>query len=86
MPRFDAFAEEYLRRCGPHFKPSGLRTVRIYLKARLAPAFGKMPLDPENLEQSAFKVEDPDGITIDVSEVTTAWPGTTLHPNQTGPG
>ena len=45
MPRFDAFAEEYLRRCGPHFKPSGLRTVRIYLKARLAPAFGKMPLD-----------------------------------------
>ena len=47
---------------------------------------GKTPLDPENLEQPAFKVEDPDGITIDVSEVTTAWPGTTLHPNQTGAG
>ncbi len=44
---------------------------------------GKTPLDPDNLEQSAFKVEDPDGITIDVSEVTTMWPGTSLHPNQT---
>ena len=45
MPRFEAFAAEYLRRCGPHFKPSGRRTVRMYLKARLVPAFGKMPLD-----------------------------------------
>ena len=31
---------------------------------------GKTPLDPDNLEQPAFKVEDPDGITVDVSEVT----------------
>ena len=30
---------------------------------------GKTPLDPDNLEQPAFKVEDPDGITVDVSEV-----------------
>ena len=38
-------AEEYLRRCAPHWKPSGRKTVRIYLKARILPAFGKMPLD-----------------------------------------
>ena len=44
-PDFDAFAEEYLRRCAPHMKPSGHKTVRIYLKARILPAFGRMPLD-----------------------------------------
>lgn len=44
-PTFSAFAEEYLRRCDPQWKPSGRKTVRIYLKARLLPAFGKMPLD-----------------------------------------
>ena len=44
-PTFSAFAEEYLRRCDPLWKPSGRKTVRIYLKARLLPAFGKMPLD-----------------------------------------
>ena len=44
-PDFAAFAEEYLRRCAPHMKPSGRKTVRIYLKARILPAFGRMPLD-----------------------------------------
>ena len=44
---------------------------------------GKTPLDPDNLVQPAFKVEDPDGITADVSEVTTKLPVTTIHPNQT---
>ncbi len=44
-PTFREFADEYLRRCEPHWKPSGRRTVRIYLKARILPAFGKMPLD-----------------------------------------
>ena len=44
-PTFREFAEEYLRRCEPHWKPSGRRTVRIYLKARILPTFGKTPLD-----------------------------------------
>ena len=44
-PTLRAFADEYLRRCEPHWKPSGRRTMRIYLKARILPAFGKMPLD-----------------------------------------
>ncbi len=44
-PAFRAFAEEYLRRCEPHWKPSGRKTVRIYLKARILPTFGKRPLD-----------------------------------------
>ena len=44
-PTFRAFAAEYLRRSGPHWKPSGRRTARIYLKARILPAFGRMPLD-----------------------------------------
>ena len=35
----------YLRRCEPHWKPSGRKTVRIYLKARILPTFGKMPLN-----------------------------------------
>ena len=42
---FKAFAAMYLRRSDPLWKPSGRRTVRIYLKARILPAFGKMPLD-----------------------------------------
>ena len=29
-PTFREFADEYLRRCEPHWKPSGRRTVRIY--------------------------------------------------------
>ena len=44
-PAFREFADEYLRRCEPHWKPSGRRTVRIYLNARILPAFGRMPLD-----------------------------------------
>ena len=44
-PTFREFAEEYLRRSEPHWKPSGRKTMRIYLKARILPAFGKMPLD-----------------------------------------
>lgn len=41
---------------------------------------GKRPVDPDNLEDRAFKVEDPDGITVDVSEVDERWPGITLEP------
>ena len=51
-PTFRAFAGEYLRRSDPHWKPSGRKTVRIYLKVRILPAFGRMPLDrigPENV-------------------------------------
>ena len=44
-PTFGEFAQEYLRRCDPHWKPSGRKTVRIYLKARILPTLGKMPLD-----------------------------------------
>jgi len=44
-PSFRAFTGEYLRRSDPHWKPSGRETVRVYLKARILPAFGKMPLD-----------------------------------------
>ena len=44
-PTLREFAHEYLRRCEPHWKPSGRRTVRIYLKARILPVFGRMPLD-----------------------------------------
>ena len=44
-PTVREFAEEYLRRCDPYWKPSGRKTVRIYLKARILPAFGKMPVD-----------------------------------------
>ena len=44
-PTLRVFADEYLRRCEPHWKPSGRRTMRTDLKARILPAFGKMPLD-----------------------------------------
>ena len=44
-PTLREFADEYLRRCEPHWKPSGRKTVRIYLNARILPAFGRMPLD-----------------------------------------
>ena len=51
--RLQDFAHEYLRRCEPYWKPSGRKTLRIYLKARMLPAFGKMPLDrigPEDVD------------------------------------
>ena len=44
-PTLREFTDEYLRRCEPYWKPSGRRTMRIYLKARILPAFGRMPLD-----------------------------------------
>ena len=44
-PTLREFAGEYLRRCDPYWKPSGRKTVRIYLKARILPVFGKLPLD-----------------------------------------
>ena len=36
---------------------------------------GKIPLNPDNLSEGAFKVEDPDGITIDVTSSDDQWPG-----------
>ena len=44
-PTFRAFTREYLHRSEPHWKPSGRRTVRLYLKARILPTFGRMALD-----------------------------------------
>ena len=41
---------------------------------------GKEITDLDNLTESAFKVEDPDGITVDVTESDKQWPGTQLHP------
>ena len=43
--RLREFADEYLRRCNPHWKPSGRKTVRTYIKSSTLPTFGKMPLD-----------------------------------------
>ena len=44
-PTVRALADEYLRRCDPYWKPSGRKTVRIYLKARILPTFGRIPVD-----------------------------------------
>ena len=53
-PTFREFTKEYLRRSDPHWKPSGRKTVRVYLKARILPTFGRMPLDrigPEDVAE-----------------------------------
>lgn len=42
---------------------------------------GKEIVDLDNLTEAAFKVEDPDGITVDVTASDTQWPGTQLHPS-----
>ena len=52
-PTLRQFEDEYLRRPEPHWKPSGRRTVRIYLNARILPAFGRMPLDRVGPEHRA---------------------------------
>ena len=39
---------------------------------------GKVPLSVNNLEEGAFKVEDPDGITVDVTSSDDQWPGVSL--------
>ena len=44
-PTVAMLADEYLRRCDPYWKPSGRKTIRTYLKARILPTFGKMPVE-----------------------------------------
>ena len=44
-PTVAMLADEYLRRCDPYWKPSGRKTIRIYLKDRILPTFGKMPVE-----------------------------------------
>jgi catechol 2,3-dioxygenase-like lactoylglutathione lyase family enzyme len=39
---------------------------------------GKVPLDVHTLREGAFKVEDPDGITVDVTASDDQWPGVQL--------
>lgn len=39
---------------------------------------GKTPLDVHTLQDGAFKVEDPDGITVDVTSSDDQWPGVRL--------
>jgi catechol 2,3-dioxygenase-like lactoylglutathione lyase family enzyme len=36
---------------------------------------GKIPVDVTNIEEGAFKVEDPDGITVDITASDEQWPG-----------
>lgn len=36
---------------------------------------GKIPVDIHNITEGAFKVEDPDGITVDVTASDEQWPG-----------
>jgi hypothetical protein len=43
---------------------------------------GKEIVDLDNLTETAFKVEDPDGITVDVTESDSQWPGTKLQPSE----
>ena len=40
---------------------------------------GKEPVDVTNIEEGAFKVEDPDGITVDVTASDDQWPGQGLR-------
>ncbi|MBI3734579.1 MAG: VOC family protein [Chloroflexi bacterium] len=40
---------------------------------------GKVPLDVRTLQEGAFKVEDPDGITVDVTSSDDQWPGVRLR-------
>ena len=40
---------------------------------------GKVPVDVNNIEDTAFKVEDPDGITVDVTSSDEQWPGVGLR-------
>jgi len=39
---------------------------------------GKIPLDVHKIEEGAFKVEDPDGITVDITSSNGQWPGAEL--------
>ena len=45
-PTVKEFAREYLRRCDPYWKPSGRKTVRIYLKARILPHVRRSAFGP----------------------------------------
>ncbi len=40
---------------------------------------GKVPLNVQDLQEGAFKVEDPDGITVDVTSSNDQWPGARLE-------
>ena len=40
---------------------------------------GKEVVDPTNITEGAFKVEDPDGITVDVTASSDQWPGAGLQ-------
>ena len=42
---------------------------------------GNVPLNVNNLQEGAFKVEDPDGITVDVTASDDQWPGVALDPS-----
>ena len=42
---------------------------------------GNVPLSVTDLQEGAFKVEDPDGITVDVTASDDQWPGATLDPS-----
>lgn len=44
-PLFAVFEVEHETRCGPFYKPSGLRTYRAYVRCELLPAFGGKRLD-----------------------------------------
>ena len=39
---------------------------------------GKEPIDVHDIREGAFKVEDPDGITVDVTASDDQWPGAVL--------
>ena len=45
---------------------------------------GKIPVSPDHISEGAFKVEDPDGITVDVTSSGDQWPGAVLKDKGNG--
>lgn len=63
----------------PDLVAAAQRLRNIHFKIYSDGLEGEEIVNIDKLTESAFKVEDPDGITVDVTQSDTQWPGTKLQ-------
>ena len=63
----------------PDLEAAGQRLLNMGYEIFSDGLNGKVVVDPANITEGAFKAEDPDGITVDVTARSNQWPGAGLY-------
>ena len=68
--------------CVPNLEEAAKRCLEMGFQIFSDGLGGEEVLDPHDIQDTAFKVEDPDGITVDITCSDQQWPGINISRSQ----